>query len=83
MDDRLKKLKFRASHRGFKEADLLLGAFADAWLERLDDRDVDDFEALLACEDRLIYDWATGKQDVPRKFDNNIMTLLQNFKIVP
>ncbi|HEX9620588.1 MAG TPA: succinate dehydrogenase assembly factor 2, partial [Polyangiaceae bacterium] len=60
MEGRRKKLMFRASHRGFREADLVLGGFAKRWLPDFDEAALDEFEALLACEDRLLYAWVTG-----------------------
>ena len=32
MDDRRRKLKFRAWRRGFREMDLLMGSFADEYI---------------------------------------------------
>jgi antitoxin CptB len=58
---RRKKLLYRAWHRGTREADLLLGTFADRHLARFDARRLDEFEALLATEDAVIYDWVAGR----------------------
>jgi antitoxin CptB len=57
---RLKRLRFRAWHRGVKEADLLIGGFFDAaWrrLERCRDRSVRE---LLEEQDVDIMAWAMG-----------------------
>jgi len=78
---RLKRLRFRAWHRGTREADLLLGRFADAKLDRLTPSELDEFERLLDCDDPSIVGWATGLTPVPEKFDNAIMHLLRNFKL--
>ena len=43
MDDRRKKLKFRAWRRGFREIDLILGGFAEARLVDLDEAGLDAF----------------------------------------
>ena len=32
-DDRLKRLRFRAWHRGVREADMLVGGYFDRWHE--------------------------------------------------
>jgi len=45
-DARLKKLKFRAWRRGFREADLILGPFADQYVAGFDSDLLDEFERL-------------------------------------
>jgi antitoxin CptB len=46
-DARLKKLKLRAWRRGFREADLILGPFADKHVSDFSEAELDWFEALL------------------------------------
>ena len=70
---RLKKLKFRAWRRGFREADFILGAFADAELERLTPADLDAFEALLDQPDQPLYAWIIGTEPTPKAFDHAVM----------
>ena len=48
---RLKRLTFRAWRRGFKEADLIMGRFADTKLYSLSAEEVDEFERLLDAPD--------------------------------
>src|SRR3954454_22200954 len=50
-DARLKKLKFRAWRRGFREADLILGPFADKHCPAMGAAELDEFEALLEQPD--------------------------------
>ena len=42
-DTRIKRLKFRAWHRGFREADLILGPFADKYAHLLTPEQFDAF----------------------------------------
>ena len=65
LETRRKRLRFRAWHRGTKEADLLLGPFADANLDTLDADGLTRFEALLARSDPEIMDWMTGAAEPP------------------
>ena len=65
LEHRRKRLRFRAWHRGTKEADLLLGPFADASLDSLDEDGLARFEALLAHTDPEIMDWITGAAPLP------------------
>jgi antitoxin CptB len=62
---RRKKLGFRAWHRGTREADLMMGRFADVFLQDATMDDMDMFDALLAENDPDIYDWVTARLDVP------------------
>ena len=58
MDEtRLKRLRFRAWRRGFLEADLVLGPFADSHARDLTDTEVDAFERLLDRTDHDVYGW--------------------------
>ncbi len=73
---RRRRLKFRSWHRGTREADLLLGGFADAHLDRLSDKELSAFEALLEESDPDIYDWVTGKIAVPASHRGPVFLLL-------
>jgi antitoxin CptB len=70
---RLKRLRFRAWHRGIKETDLILGPFADSCLEALAPRELDDFEVLLAVPDNDLHDWFTGREEPPRGFNATLI----------
>lgn len=72
LDARRRRIKFRAWHRGMLETDLLLGRFADAELERLTERELDDFEALLEALDRDVFAWATGETPTPEAYDTQL-----------
>ncbi len=81
MDDtRLKKISFRAWHRGFREADLILGAFADARLASLSPAELDLFERLLEEADHDIYNWIAEKAPTPPEFNTIIMSELKLFR---
>ncbi len=81
MDPRRKKLLYRASYRGFKEADLLIGGFAKAHLHEMTDAELDEFEALLTLNDRDLYAWATGKKDPPHSVEGAVLNRLRAFKL--
>jgi antitoxin CptB len=77
---RLKRLKFRAWHRGFVEADLILGPFVDNHGPSLTAAQLDDLEALLEESDHDIYAWIIGRQPVPPAFDTSVMQLVRAFR---
>jgi antitoxin CptB len=76
MDPRRSKLKYRAWHRGFREADLILGAFADARVPGMTPEELDGFEALLELPDHDLYAWILGKAAPPADLDASALGLL-------
>jgi antitoxin CptB len=80
LETRRSKLRFRAQRRGFKEVDLVFGAFADAHLARLDAAQLDRFEALLKVPDWRLYDWLTGAENPPQEFDSDVFHLLRDYR---
>ena len=76
-DAELKRLRWRAHHRGIREADLLVGAFFDAHHLAWDARDIAQFEAMLEEQDIDILAWAHGTADVPNRFNGPMMQALQ------
>lgn len=74
---RRKQLKFRATHRGFKETDAILGAFAALHLAELDDCALEAFAALLDVPDHELYDWLRGASPVPHAFDTPVFARLK------
>jgi antitoxin CptB len=65
LTDRQKKLLFRAWHRGTREADLMVGRFAQIYVPTLDEAGMDIFEEFLDENDPDIFDWVTGKTPLP------------------
>jgi antitoxin CptB len=76
-ENRRKRLLFRAQRRGFKEVDLIFGAYAEAQLLRLDEPALDQFEALLAAPDQDVYAWLRGAARVPPEYDNPVFAGLK------
>ncbi len=72
------RLGFRAQRRGFKEVDLIFGAFVAEYLAGLTEADLDDFEALLLAPDQDVYGWLQGYAPVPAKFDTVVFAKLKS-----
>jgi antitoxin CptB len=81
MDDRRKKLRFRAWRRGFREIDLILGGFADRKLCDLDAAGLDEFERLLDAPDQQVYDWITELAPAPAPYDTPTLALIRAFRL--
>ena len=76
-ENRRKRLLFRAQRRGFKEVDLIFGAYAQSHLAGLDERGLDQFEALLTAPDQDVYAWLRGAKPVPPEYDNAVFAGLR------
>ena len=79
-DTRIKRLKFRAWHRGFREADLILGPFADKYAHLLTPEQFDAFEALMEQPDQDLYEWIVERTPTPPEFDGEIMNMIKTFR---
>ncbi|MEL7429867.1 MAG: succinate dehydrogenase assembly factor 2 [Pseudomonadota bacterium] len=76
-ETRIRRMKYRANHRGIKEMDIILGGFADERLDQLEDTQVADFEALMAEHDRDLLTWFTGEVAFPFEDLQAIFDLVQ------
>jgi antitoxin CptB len=81
-NDRLKRLRFRAWHRGTKEADLLIGGYFDRHHGAWGDAEVAWFESLLQEEDVEIMAWAIGTQPPPERYVGAMMRALQTLNYI-
>lgn len=80
---RLKRLKFRAWHRGTKEADLMIGGYFDRHGQSWTLAELDWFEALLEEQDVDIMAWAIGSLPCPPEWDGPMMHAMRAMDFVP
>lgn len=80
---RRKRLLFRAWHRGTREADLILGSFAEAYLAGFDAAQLDRFEALLECPDAELFDLINARTIPAPEHDHDVTRLLLTFRYRP
>jgi len=80
LDERRRKLKFRAWRRGFREMDLLMGSFADAHLFGLSDDDLSEFERLLSTPDWEVYAWLIGQKPIPSNYESALLSRMMEFR---
>jgi antitoxin CptB len=77
LENRRRRLLFRSWHRGIKELDLIFGNFVEANNQSFTDDDCEWFEALYEEQDHEILGWVTKGEDVPEKWQCEMMTRLQ------
>jgi antitoxin CptB len=71
---RRKRLAYQCAHRGMREMDLILGAFAERALASLTGAELDQLEAVLDVADDLLYRWIAGAEAVPPEHMSAILT---------
>jgi antitoxin CptB len=81
-ETRLKRLRFRAWRRGFREADLILGPFADTHGQSLTPVQLETFEILLEQPDPDLYAWIIGRLDAPAEFDTDVLAMIRDFHLI-
>ena len=79
LDARRRRLLFRSWHRGIREMDLIMGRFADTWIERLSKGELDDYERLIEVPDPELYAWVAGHEAVPASYDSDVFQRLRAF----
>ncbi len=80
--DRLKRLRFRAWHRGTKEADLMIGGFFDRYGADWSEAEIDWYERFLEEQDVDIMAWAIGTQPVPERFEGAMIQKLKQLDYI-
>ena len=81
-DPRLRRLRFRAWHRGTREADYVVGGYFDAHHRHWDEAALSWFEALIEEQDVDILAWAMGQADAPEHLSGPMMEALRKLDFV-
>ena len=63
MKERKKLLLYRSWHRGCKETDLLLGDFAKTHIDLLSEKELFEYERIVAMDDSALYHLLTSHND--------------------
>lgn len=75
----LDRIRFRAWRRGFREADMVLGPFADQVGPTLTAAELAEFETLIDQEDQYLYGWIIRRDPTPPEFDGPVMARIRAF----
>ena len=65
LDPRRRRALFRAWHRGMREMDLVLGSYADRYVEEMSEAEFAEFEEILGENDTDLLKWVTGEVPTP------------------
>ena len=81
-ETRLKRLHYRAWHRGTREADYMIGGFFDAYSAGWDDSAMLWFEAVIDEQDVDIMSWAFGRTDPPEHLNGPLVDALRRLDYI-
>jgi len=79
LDERRRRLLFRAWRRGVREMDLIVGRFADACIDKFDPTELDQFEQLIEVPNAELYAWIVGNEVIPAAHDTPVLRRLIAF----
>lgn len=79
---RLARARFRAWHRGTREADYMIGGFFDRHHAAWSEAELAWFEALLEEDDADVLAWALGARPAPEKYAGPMLQALEKLDYV-
>lgn len=80
LDERRRRARFRAWHRGLREMDLIMGRFADREMASLPVHELDDFERLMDEPDPTVLAWVMQRTPPPPEFDTPVLARLRIYR---
>ena len=76
-ESRLRRIRFRAWHRGTREADYMIGCYFDRFHRTWDEPELVWFETLIEEDDVDIMGWALGTLAIPPEYAGPQMERMQ------
>ncbi len=78
-DVRRKRILYRATHRGTKEADAVVGGYFSETVAAFPDTQLDEVEAFLEVPDLDIMDWVMGRTPVPERWQGALFDAVRAY----
>lgn len=76
-DPRRRRLLYRATHRGTRENDLLIGGYVAARIDVMSDADLAALERLLEAPEPDLAGWLAGTTPIPREYDGPLLRAMR------
>ncbi|GEM_PF-755737 len=77
---RRRRLRYRTSHTGTKETDIILGEFVEKFGSSLNSDEIKGLEKLLEhSNDPEVFSWIIGRESVPKGFDTPVLERIVKF----
>ena len=71
--NRRKRIVWRATHRGIREMDFVVGTFVKGRVDAADEAELAELERILEIPDQDLMAWMTGAQAVPADQDSALL----------
>lgn len=81
IENKRKRLIFRSWHRGTREMDIIMGRFADAYISKFSDSQLNQYDTILSLSDPDLYNWYTQKEELPANLRSEVMDIFLSFKV--
>ncbi|MFW2350775.1 succinate dehydrogenase assembly factor 2 [Qipengyuania sp.] len=82
IEGRKQRAKYRAWHRGTREADYMIGGFFDRYHAEWGEEELAWFEAVLEEDDVDVMAWALKTQPTPPRFRGRLIEAMQQLDYV-
>lgn len=82
IEGRKQRARFRAWHRGTREADYMIGGFFDRYQQSWGEEELTWFETLLEEDDVDVMAWALKTQPVPDRLQGKQIEIMQKLDYV-
>jgi antitoxin CptB len=80
---RRRKIKFRSWHRGMREMDLIMGRFADAFVDAMGPEELDEYERLMEMPDPDLFACVLAEGPPAADLDSAMLRRLRAFHRAP
>ncbi len=77
LDARRRRLLFRATHRGTRENDILVGGFVSAGIAGFSEAEMSALEAIMELPDPAVADWLTGRVAMPEMEGGEMLRVMR------
>lgn len=77
LDPRRRRLLYRATHRGTRENDLLIGGYVAARIGAMNDADLAALERLLEAPEPDLAGWLAGTTPIPSDYDSPLLRAMR------
>lgn len=81
-DAYVRKLRFRATHRGTREADAMVGGFFEYNHSEWSQSEFAWFEQILEQQDVDIMSWAFGRTNPPSELEGPLMDIMRQLDFI-
>ncbi len=83
LEGRRRRLLFRATHRGTRENDILIGNFVATRLAAFSPDEITTLETIIELPDTWLADWLTGRTAIPAEHDTPLLRAMRDARGQP